>query len=305
MMNLTSRDSQTLAKICHALSTPLRVDIVRILGKRVMSCNELGKELGYPLSTISVNVQILEDAGLVVCERQAARHGTKKLCSNVYAEVMLRLADNEAAAPVSRHEAEMPIGNYMDFDVSPSCGLVMDRADSLLLDMPSVFLSPERLRAGLLWLRKGYVEYRFPLPQFAGEATGISFSMELCSEAPGYNMQWKSDITLWINSVEVGTWTCPSDFGDRKGLLTPEFWGRDNTQYGLLTHWTVDGEGATLNGAQLSGATVRQLGLNKGDFVRMRIGVKEHAANIGGLNLFGRNFGDYPQDIRMTIQYKE
>ncbi|MEI3204121.1 MAG: hypothetical protein V8S73_05705 [Lachnospiraceae bacterium] len=37
--------------------------------------------------------------------------------------------------------------------------------------------------------------------------------MEICSEAPGYKEDWKSDLTLWVNDVEVGTWTCPGDLG--------------------------------------------------------------------------------------------
>ncbi len=49
-----------------------------------------------------------------------------------------------------------------------------------------------------------------------------SISMEICSEAPGYKEDWKSDLTLWVNDVEVGTWTCPGDFrGQKRTIESP------------------------------------------------------------------------------------
>jgi predicted transcriptional regulator len=35
----------------------------------------------------------------------------------------------------------------------------------------------------------------------------------------------------------------------------------------------------------------------------VRVGVKENAANVGGINIFGREFGNYPQDILLRIDY--
>jgi predicted transcriptional regulator len=35
----------------------------------------------------------------------------------------------------------------------------------------------------------------------------------------------------------------------------------------------------------------------------MRIGIKDTAKNIGGLNLFGEKFGDHPQNIQMRLDY--
>ena len=69
MLQLSIDDPTAFVKICHALSTPLRVNIIRRLDNRVLSCLELSKELGYPLSTISSNVKILEEAGLLSCCR--------------------------------------------------------------------------------------------------------------------------------------------------------------------------------------------------------------------------------------------
>ena len=45
--------------------------------------------------------------------------------------------------------------------------------------------------------------------------------MELSSEVPGTNLDWPSDITLWVNDIIVGTWTSPGDYGDKRGVYTP------------------------------------------------------------------------------------
>ncbi|GHV78648.1 hypothetical protein AGMMS49944_04390 [Spirochaetia bacterium] len=59
----------------------------------------------------------------------------------------------------------------------------------------------------------------------------------MSSETPGTNKNWLSDITMWINTIEIGSWTSPGDFGDRRGMLTPSWWKLEGSQYGLLKHW--------------------------------------------------------------------
>jgi predicted transcriptional regulator len=36
----------------------------------------------------------------------------------------------------------------------------------------------------------------------------------------------------------------------------------------------------------------------------VRIGIKEDAVNIGGMNIFGGRFGNYPQDILMRMRFR-
>jgi predicted transcriptional regulator len=35
--------------------------------------------------------------------------------------------------------------------------------------------------------------------------------------------------------------------------------------------------------------------------IRLRLGIKEDAAHPGGINIFGRGFGNYDQDILLRI----
>lgn len=305
MLKLNINDPISLSKICHALSSPLRLHILALLEKDTLSCLELSKRLGYPMSTISTNVKVLEESGLILTELVPAKNGSKKLCSLVYHDIFIQMVSN-LAVPVDTHRyvKEIPVGGYFDCRVKPSCGYIWNTADDARFDDPNYFLEPERIKAQLVWLRAGFLEYRIPIHFKAHtEIKRIQFTMELCAEAPGFNNNWKSDITMWINGVEIGTWNCPGDFGDRKGLLTPSWWGIGSTQYGVLTKWQADESGCRINDFALSSVTVQDLKLKKNSFVTMRIGIKKNAAHIGGINIFGKEFGDYPVDIKMEVFY--
>jgi predicted transcriptional regulator len=203
-------------------------------------------------------------------------------------------------------DIEMPIGAYVDCNVATTCGMVSETGIIGQLDDPSTFYDPDRFRAQLLWFKQGYVEYRFPnrLPANA-LLESIQISLELCSEAPLHNEEWPSDITMWMNGLEIGTWTSPSDFGGERGSLTPAWWEEWNSQYGLLKVWKVTSDGTYIDGIRVSDLTVDALQIGSGGFVSVRIGVKEDAARVGGINIFGQHFGNYPQGIVMRQRFSQ
>src|SRR5205823_14320163 len=158
--------------------------------------------------------------------------------------------------------------------------------------------------AQLLWFGSGYVTYRFPnhLPSGATPAR-LDLSMEICSEAPLHHLDWPSDITLWINGVETGTWTSPADFGGERGLLTPQWWETKDSQYGQLKIWSVSSDGSYIDGRVLSAVRVEDLHLDGRPYIEVRIGVKPDAQNVGGVNLFGEKFGNYPQPLVLRVDF--
>ncbi|WP_159459758.1 ArsR/SmtB family transcription factor [Scatolibacter rhodanostii] len=312
MLRLSIQDPVVLAKVCHALSTPLRLQMVNLLQSGSLSCVDIAKALHTPVSTVSVNVKILEEAGLIMTELRPAKNGSQKLCSLVYQDVLIMLTHGVTIPPNSKKfEIAVPIGNYQHFEVHPSCGFVCkNNLESMVgdthCDDPYYFLHPSRINASLIWFRKGFVEYIIPIYQSIElEPESIAFTMEICSEAPGFNNLWKSDITMWIEGKEIGSWASPADFGDRRGELTPQQWKFGATQYGVLTEWMVNAQGSFVNGEKVSDITAKKLSLKGKRSVTMRIGVKEDAKYVGGLNIFGEDFGDYPQGIKMCIRYRE
>jgi len=295
---------QNLEEVTKALGSETRLEILRFLSAHTCSVLEIAEALHLPPSTATLHINVLEKAGLIETNLRPASRGLQKVCARVYDRIVIQLpADVEREDSVI--EISMPIGAFVDVRVTPTCGLLGEQGIIGHLDDPSTFYEPERMYAQLLWFRKGYVEYRFPNrlpPNVALDDIEVSF--EVCSEAPLHHADWPSDITVWIGDVEIGTWTSPADFGGERGALTPAWWDSQNSQYGLLKVWRVTNSGSYVDGIQVSKMTLRNLTLKPGAPILVRIGIKENAANVGGLNLFGSKFGNYPQDIVLRQHFK-
>ncbi|MBB6098615.1 putative transcriptional regulator [Deinobacterium chartae] len=297
-------EGETALPIIKALASETRMLILSLLSHNVMNVSELAAALGLPHSTVNFNLKQLQEAGLLSVEYEPGTRGSQKLCSKRYDEIHIKLPGVEAVTEPDVVEISMPIGTYRHLEATPTCGLASESKIIGMLDDARSFFEPDHVYAQILWFRSGFVEYAFPnnLP-YGAVATGLELSMEICSEAPQYDPDWPSDITLWINDVEVGTWTSPGDFGGTRGKLTPSWWLDDQTMYGLLKRWRVTPEGAYIDGEALSEVRIAQLHLSRANHIKVRLGVKEDARNVGGLNLFGRRFGNYEQDLVMRIHY--
>lgn len=306
MLELSFDDPDKLVTVTHALSTRSRVDILRLLNSKNLNIVEIAEALKLPVSTVANNIKILEAARLINTELLPASRGAMKVCSRNYDDIHIAL-NLEKAGPrggVQVYEVDMPIGHYSDCEVSPTCG--MANVDGMIIreDEPASFFHPKHIGAQIMWFRKGYVEYLMPLEIPPGaRIESLEVSMEMCSEAPNYDHNWPSDISVWINGVEIGMWTCPGDFGDRRGNLNPAWWYEWSTQYGLLKTWRVDKEKTSLDMEKVSPVTLNQLNLMDSHKLRLRVGIKPDAVHQGGMNLFGREFGDHDQNIKMTINY--
>jgi predicted transcriptional regulator len=49
---------------------------------------------------------------------------------------------------------------------------------------------------------------------------------------------------------------------------------------------------------------LQDLDLDDHPWITVRIGIEEDAVNIGGMNIFGSRFGNYPQDIVMRMRFR-
>ena len=293
-----------VVQVLKALGNETRIAILKSVADRVVPLNQLALEMNLPASTAAMHILTLERAGLLHTELRPASRGLQKVCSRTYDELTI---DLPRGAPKPRNvvEQSMPIGGYSESSVEPTCGLASATQLIGFLDDPDSFYEPGRLAAQLIWFGAGHLEYRFPnrLPPLAN-ATLIQVSAEVCSEAPLHDLGWPSDITVWINDVEIGTWTSPGDLGGERGRYTPAWWESKDSQFGVLKRWKVTEEQSTVDGVAASGAKLADLGLTRGDPIRVRIGIKPDAAHVGGLNLFGRRFGNYQQDLVLLMEYE-
>jgi predicted transcriptional regulator len=290
-------------EMLKALGSETRIAILRYLGDRVVPVNQIAHDLGLPPSTATMHIAVLEKAGLLHSEMRPASRGLQKVCARTYDELVIDLPRGEHHTR-SGVELAMPVGGYSDFSIEPTCGLAS--RDGLIgyLDDPNSFYEPDHLQAQLLWFRSGFVEYRFPnrVPQGA-RILSLQLTAEVSSEAPLHDPDWPSDISVWINDAHLGEWTCPSDFGGTRGRLTPAWWEEKDSQFGVLKRWRCTDAGTTIDGLGLSAVTLDALALKAGEPVRVRLGVRPDAQYVGGINLFGREFGNYPQDLGLRIEF--
>lgn len=291
--------------ILKGIASEIRVNILELLKKGSKNVSEITNILNLPQSTVATNVMILEKAGLIKTVNQKASRGSEKKCSLIYDEFILMLSDTNKEENNKVIEVEMPIGLFIQYDISPPCGMCSTERIIGYLDSISSFLEPDRGKAGLLWFEKGFVEYQFPNNALIKnqKLNKIEIITELSSEAPGTNPNWPSDITMWINNIEIGTWTSPGDFGDRRGLYTPEWWKLEGSQYGVEKFWSVTDKGTFSGNSLISNINLKNLNLMDHHSIRIKIGIKKDAKNIGGINIFGNGFGDYDHGILLRMYF--
>ena len=305
-MHLSVYDEDRIKKIMSAMASKVRRDILRLVNRNSYSISEIARILEMPVSTVSFHVNLLQEADLVLVQTQSMMRGSYKLISRRLDEVNINFVQEDHSGQVMTSTLNIPIGSYTDCQALPSCGIATENNIIEVEDVPSVFYSPARLNAQIIWFSNGYLEYRIPNTMAQNrELVGVSFSMELCSEAPNYRNEWKSDITFWVNGQEVCTWESPGDFGGHRGLLNPEWWPDLSTQNGLLKTVRINSRGTYLDENKASDVTLDALNIAQGEYFTLRIGIKPDAANVGGLNLFGEKFGNHQQNIIVKLSYKE
>jgi predicted transcriptional regulator len=292
------------SEVVKGLASPVRLQILQLLRQHgPMNVNEISRRLKLPQSTVATNIQALEAPGLIATNLSKATKGQQKICSARFDEIVIRLDGSDAQQQDNLIEVAMPLGLYTAYQVAAPCGLCSTQGIIGLLDVPDYFLDPRRMQAALVWFGRGYLEYKFPNNAKILNASieAIEYSMELSSEVPGTNSDWPSDISLWINDIRIGTWTSPGDFGDHRGIYTPRWWKLEGSQYGRLTTWKITAQGCFVDGAKVSEVTLADLDLARHHSIRLRVGIDDDARHPGGVNIFGRGFGNYDQDILMRI----
>jgi len=289
--------------VFRALALESRIVILQLLASGDKNINELGAALGISQPTVTKHIQQLEQAGLVRSEYMPGLQGMQKRCHLRKDHLIIKIP-SQTSVEDKVDEVTMPIGLYTLAHPGGTCGLANRTKFIGFLDKPQSFYDPERATAEILWMATGFVEYMFPndLPT-SMDVDRLELSMEICSEAPDHNPDWPSDITVWVNGIEIGTWTSPGDFGGRRGLLNPDWWVEHMTQFGLLKIWTIDDSGTYVDGTQVSDVSLSKLFVVPQQPLSIRIGVKPDAEHQGGFNLFGRGFGNYAQDLVLRLFY--
>lgn len=284
-----------------AIASETRVKIIAILNKNPSNIGDIAADLDISSAIVTRHIQKLEEAGIVKCESIAGKRGMQKMCCLNMDQVTLRFRSRTRSNDYYLHS--IPIGQYSSYSIAPTCGLASEKGIIGILDDPRYFAEPDHIKASLLWFGSGWIEYILPNYILSNQTViSLEISLEICSEAPGYNESWPSDITFYINGVNLGLWTSPGDFGKTRGVLTPDWWD-NGTQHGLLKNILVNEKGSFIDGIRMSDVTINDLNLIYGRETIFRIANYGDARNVGGVSIFGKNFGNYNQDIKVIISY--
>lgn len=285
--------------VYKALASDVRLSIIRLLSRKKMTVTELADKLKLSNTIVLMHLNKLYKANLISFEKL----GHNKVAQIKVDNINIHFPHN-VYSELEHYEVEIPIGQYTNFSVNPTCGLAGLNNYIGKVDEPAYFMAPERIDAGMIWWNEGFVEYQ--LPNYTDKDKKIEmmeFSMELGSEFPFSNNVWLSDITFYLNDIELGMWTSSGDFSDTRGIYTPK-WLPDNVnQYGILKNIRITNEGCFLDGKPLSDVKLLDIRNNEATFF-LRISVNKNARNNGGCTIFGKGFGNHDQDIKMKIFYK-
>ncbi|AEF80203.1 ArsR/SmtB family transcription factor [Leadbettera azotonutricia] len=304
-INLDLDQGEKAAKVFRALSSPVRLQMIKaIVEKPGMNISELAERFTLPVSSAALNVRVLEEAGLILIQEKPGLRGAQKTCAilveDIYIDIFHRKRVEKQAREIMYN---MPLGYYFDCSITKPCGIAGKKSYIGIEDSENAFYSPERIHAQLVWFSSGYLEYRFPNHSIKSEVIqSIIFSFEACSETAGYNNEWPSDITIWINHNEVFTFRSAGDYGDKRGIYNPGWWPDESTQYGELHHLEISPQGCFGDGRKTSDLGLESLDISKGEYISFKIGIKEDAECRGGINIFGEHFGNYRQDISMVAR---
>lgn len=287
--------------ILEIFSSETRIGIIELLAGEPKNIGELAACLGLSSAVITKHIQKMQGAGIVKCESMTGIRGMQKICSLAVDQVVFQLKPDIARD--NHCFLTIPVGQYSSFEIKPTCGLSSVTQIIGVVDDPRYFADPDHVKASHIWFGSGWVEYVIPNYLLVNQKIKrLNITLEISSEAPGYNENWPSDIVFSINDIEIGQWTCPGDFGERTGVFTPEWW-QSGSQYGLLKTLQVNETASFIDGIRISGVKASELEIEYGKGITFKVASPKNARNPGGINIFGQGWGNYGQDITVSLEY--
>lgn len=295
-MNIDVTENQLTFFQC--LSSKTRLQIIDLVREQPMNIGELSEAIGVSSTIIARHVSMLEKASILTSKNIPGKRGIQKQCELHMDQAILNFHPQEPETHIE--SLSIPVGHYKDYEVNPTCGMASKEQIIGMVDDPRYFSNPLRTNASILWFKSGFVTYSIPSYLFNSQVSFIEISFEICSEYPGYNNDYPSDIQFYINDTFMGQYKSPGDFGDKPGAYTPSWWSM-GTQYGLLKTIRITEEGTFIDGEKIGEFSINQIQLPLKEDLVFKISAPEDSPNNGGITLFGEHFGNYNQDILIRV----
>lgn len=297
-------DFDNIEKIGKALSSKLRIKMLQQIHLSPLTVTDLAKLNKITTSTVIFHTTILEEAKLIQMKYKPGKKGKTQVFFIGHLKLEIDYTTYKDIKE-KKHIQSIPIGQFTNANFDEYVRFATTK-QMYRIEKNDAF-NPLMRNAELIWTGGGKIEYSFS-NQFAFDnlIRELNISFEICSETFGHLNDWKSDVTFAINDIELTTYTCPGDYGGKRGKLNPEWWASSYTQYGDLITISINCDGVFLNN-QLVNKKITLNDLKLTDYNRILFSLynKKNAEYYGGFNLFGKAFGNYEQDILLTVIYDE
>ena len=118
ILELNLEDEEQLCTLGAALSSPARIQILRLLYHNSFNVAEIAQKLQIPPSSAALYIRSLENAGLINTRLQPGSRGAMKICSRKNDQIIIKMtSDDPEVSKVS--SVSMPIGCFTDCKVTP------------------------------------------------------------------------------------------------------------------------------------------------------------------------------------------
>lgn len=307
-------EGKNVTPIVKALSSDIRLEILNLLEGGELNIQAIASQLGLSKTNALAHINILEEAGFIKTRYVPGTVGNQKICVKVYDRLIYNFSTKKETDRNECREYLIPVGNYFDFRVYPPCGLASKENVIKRWDDPLVFYDVERVKANLVWGAHGFIEYKIPLPECFENQRIVKIEIVMEVSAQGELSDHKalllpqgmdksqltdgiSDITFWVNGIEVGTETVEEFSRGSGGRFTPTWWKGSNYGKQILLSLTQDH--TAINGKVQTNKGLT--GFNLCDGLQLRVGIKDDAHHKSGFNIYGNHFGNYGTDIILRV----
>ena len=111
ILDLDLEDEERLCNLGAALSSPARIQILKLLYYNSYNVAEIAAQLQIPTSSAALYIRSLENAGLINTVVQPGSRGSMKICSRKNDSININLtADNPDVSKLI--SISMPVGNF-------------------------------------------------------------------------------------------------------------------------------------------------------------------------------------------------
>lgn len=179
-------DTETTARICRALSSETRLEILKCLVAKAMTISELAEAFYLPMSSMCLHIKTLKEANLITVVPKPGMRGSQKLCgiktANVSLDVFAHVNKITRKPPVF---VNMPIGHYCNCEISPPCGIASAVSYLYYEDSPYAFIPRIAQMLPCCGLPGAFWNTSFPTtPCFRTKSPRLSFPLRYALRHP-------------------------------------------------------------------------------------------------------------------------